>query len=238
MSRKLASTYSPKLFCETYNPDLQSRLMIVKSIAELSMIDGCPKLGDVSLAYGIEGAREWLKCHLLKVNCFVGAKLKLTDEQLIDLSDQIACEYPFLNIAELCCFFGRLRSGKYEEFFGSVDPMQILKSLDTFCQDRRKDMLKAEQAIEAIKMENSIKERTSHCVTLEQYFKNRNGMMRVTIYWVTKDETLRKRIRERFGIDNYTSINGETFAEIKDEDVELLRETEKRGFIQLRFKPE
>lgn len=87
-------------------------------------------------------------------------------------------------------------------------------------------------------MENSIKERTSHSITLEQYLKNRNGIMRVTIYWVTKDETLRKRIRERFGIDNYTSINGETFAEIKDEDVELLRETEKRGFIQLRFKPE
>lgn len=238
LSRNLASTYSPKLFCETYNPDLQSRLMIVKSIAELSMIDGCPKLGDVSLAYGIEGSIEWLKCHLLKVNGFVGAKQKLTDEQLLDLSDQIACEYPYLNIAEVCCFFGRLRSGKYEEFFGSVDPMQILKSLDTFCRDRRKDMLKAEQAIEVMKIENSIKERASHSITLEQYLKNRNGMMRVTIYWVTKDLEKITRIRERFGIPNYMSVNGETPAEIKDEDIELLRETEKRGFIQLRFKPE
>lgn len=234
----LAKTYSPTSFCETYNPDLQSRLMIVKSIAELSTIDGCPMLGDVSLAYGIDGARAWLKCHLLKVNGFVGVKRKLTDEQLLDLSDQIACEYPYLNIAELCCFFGRLRSGKYEDFYGSIDPMQILKSLDTFCRDRRKDMLKAEQAVEAMKMENSFKERASHSVTLEQYLKNRNGMMRVTIYWVTKDESKRQRIRERFGIDKYMNINGETFAEIKDEDVELLRETEKRGFIQLRFKPE
>lgn len=230
--------FSPTLFCETYNPDLQSRLMIVKSIAELSMIDGCPRLGDVSLAYGIEGAREWLKCHLLKVNGFVGAKQKLTNEQLHDLSDQIACEYPYLNIAELCCFFGRLRSGKYEEFFGSVDPMQILKSLDTFCRDRLKDMLKAEQEFETLSMENRIKERASHCVTLEQYLINRNGMMKVTIYWVTKDEAIIKRIREKFGIDDYTSVNGETPAEIKDDDIALLRETEKRGFIQLRFKPE
>lgn len=238
LSRMLTETYSPTSFCETYNPDLQSRLMIVKSIAELSMIDGCPKLGDVTLAYGLEGARAWLKCHLLKVNGFVGVKQKITDEQLLDLSDQIACEYPYLNIAELCCFFGRLRSGKYEEFFGAVDPMQILKSLDTFCRDRRKDILKAEQIADAIKMENRIKERAKHSVTLEQYLKNRNGMMKVTIYWITKDEDLRMRIRERFGIDNYVSINGETSAEIKDKDVELLRETEKRGFIQLRFKPE
>lgn len=238
LSRNLASTYSPTTFCETYNPDLQSRLMIVRSIAELSMIDGCPSLGDVSLAYGLEGAREWLKCHLIKVNCFVGAKLKLTDEQLIDLSDQIACEYPYLNIAELCCFFGRLRSGKYEEFFGSVDPMQILKSLDSFCRDRKRDMRNAEQEFEAMQMELRVIARAANAVTLEEYLKNRNGMMKVTIYWVTKDESIRKRIRERFGIGDYMSVNAETPAEIKDEDIELLRETENRGFIQLRFKPE
>ncbi|MDD3038862.1 hypothetical protein [Bacteroides sp.] len=62
--------------------------------------------------------------------------------------------------------------------------------------------------------------------------------MKVTIYWVTKDEAIIKRIREKFGIDDYTSVNGETPAEIKDDDIALLRETEKRGFIQLRFKPE
>lgn len=238
MSRMLVDGYSPTSFCETYSPDLQSRLMVVKSIAELSAINGCPKLGDVSLAYGIEGARAWLKCHLLKVNDFVGAKQKLTDNQLFDLSDQIACEYPFLNIAELSCFFGRLRSGKYEEFYGSVDPMQILKSLDAFCRDRRRDLLKAEQAFEAIQMENRIKGYASHAIPLEQYLKNRNGMMKVTIYWVTKDPEKIARIKEKFGIPDYMSVNAETPAEIKDEDVELLRETERRGFIQLRFKPE
>lgn len=234
----LANTYSPTAFCETYSPDLQSRLMIVKSISELSMIEGCPKLGDVSLAYGIEGARAWLKCHLLRVNSFVGAKQKLTDQQLHDLSDQIACEYPYLNIAELCCFFGRLRSGKYEEFFGSVDPMQILKSLDTFCRERRKGIQNAEQAFKAMQTGDYLEERAKHAVTLEQYLENRNGKMKVTIYWITKDPEKITRIRKRFGISDYMSVNAETPAEIRDEDIELLRETEKRGFIQLRFKPE
>lgn len=221
-----------------YNPDLQSHLMPVKSIAQLSTIVGCPSLGDVTLAYGLDGTKEWLKCHLLKVNDFVGVKQKLSNEQLNDLSIQISCEYPFLNIAEICCFFGRLRSGKYEDFYGSVDPMRILKSLDSFCRDRRKDIRQAEMEIEAAQMDERINTRAAEAITREEYLKKYDGKMKVTIYWITKDVSKITRIRERFGIENYTSVNGETPAEISDEDIELLRETEKRGFIQIRFKPE
>ena len=57
--------------------------------------------------------------------------------------------------------------------------------------------------------------------------------MKVTIYWVTKDSDKIARIRERFGIGTYRSVNGETPAEIREEDMELLR----RGFIQIRNKP-
>lgn len=53
--------------------------------------------------------------------------------------------------------------------------------------------------------------------------------MKVTIYWVTKDSDKIARIRERFGIGTYRSVNGETPAEIREEDMELLRETERRG---------
>ncbi len=64
-------------------------------------------------------------------------------------------------------------------------------------------------------------------------------MSLVTIYWpssITKDEMI--KIRKRFGITAGTTINGETPAEISDADMPLLRETEKRGFIQLRkYKP-
>lgn len=55
--------------------------------------------------------------------------------------------------------------------------------------------------------------------------------MKVIIYWVTKDPDKIARIRERFGIGTYRSVNGETPAEIREEDMELLRETERRGFI-------
>ena len=60
--------------------------------------------------------------------------------------------------------------------------------------------------------------------------------MKVTIYWITKDAEKIKRIRDKFNIPSYTSINGETPCEIKDEDLPLLRECERRGFIQIRNK--
>ena len=63
-----------------------------------------------------------------------------------------------------------------------------------------------------------------------------HSTMKLTIYWVTKDESIRARIRKRFGIPWGMTVNKETKVEIRDEDMDLLRETEKRGFIQIRFK--
>lgn len=61
--------------------------------------------------------------------------------------------------------------------------------------------------------------------------------MKVTIYWKKKSTLGAKgKIRNRFGIPRYTTINGETPCDIKDEDLELLRQVEKKGFIELRNK--
>lgn len=64
--------------------------------------------------------------------------------------------------------------------------------------------------------------------------------MKTFIYWNTNHPKftleLKKKIRERFNIPNYTTLNGETSCEIKDEDMELLRETERKGYIQIRNK--
>ncbi|WP_071146824.1 hypothetical protein [Bacteroides ihuae] len=62
--------------------------------------------------------------------------------------------------------------------------------------------------------------------------------MKTTIYWVTKDVGNIQRIREKFNLSADTTLNGETPAEIREEDIPLLRETEKRGFIQIRNKNE
>lgn len=60
--------------------------------------------------------------------------------------------------------------------------------------------------------------------------------MKVTIYWATRKPDIIKRIRERFRLPTYISVNYETECEIRDEDLSLLHETERRGFIQIRNK--
>ena len=66
--------------------------------------------------------------------------------------------------------------------------------------------------------------------------------MEVTIYWKDNHhnpktfQVTKQKIREKFNIPEYTSINGETPCNIRDEDMELLRECENRGFIQIRIK--
>ena len=62
-------------------------------------------------------------------------------------------------------------------------------------------------------------------------------MMKCHIYYNCRWEDIR-RIEERFGIPHCVTVNGETCqpVEIRDEDVELLKETQRRGYIQIRIK--
>ena len=63
-------------------------------------------------------------------------------------------------------------------------------------------------------------------------------MKRVVLYYNCDFDDIRK-IEERFGIPHCVTINGETCkpVEIKDEDWAVLQETERRGYIQIRVKP-
>ena len=47
-----------------------------------------------------------------------------------------------------------------------------------------------------------------------------------------------RRIQRRFGLPTGVTVNGETptAVDISDEDMELLKETERRGYIQIRNK--
>ena len=63
--------------------------------------------------------------------------------------------------------------------------------------------------------------------------------MKVYIYYNCKFEDIEK-IETRFGFPHCVNVNGETCqpVEVRPEDWDLLRETERRGFIQIRMKDE
>ena len=60
----------------------------------------------------------------------------------------------------------------------------------------------------------------------------------VRVYWKTRKQDTRERITEKFNLPHYMTVNGETDGEINDDDLPLLQECEKRGFIQIRKKNE
>lgn len=61
--------------------------------------------------------------------------------------------------------------------------------------------------------------------------------MKLTIYFRTNNHDTIRRIRERFSMPMVgMTVNGELSCEIKDEDIPLLKECEKLGYIQIRRK--
>lgn len=60
--------------------------------------------------------------------------------------------------------------------------------------------------------------------------------MKVTVYWLTKNPDTKSRIREKFHLPEGMNINGETVADIREEYLPLLRECERRGFLEIRIK--
>ena len=59
---------------------------------------------------------------------------------------------------------------------------------------------------------------------------------RMTIYWKTKSSTLIDNIRQRFGISEGMSVNGENAVAVTDEELAELRKYEADGFVELRNK--
>lgn len=60
--------------------------------------------------------------------------------------------------------------------------------------------------------------------------------MKTVVYWITKDAEKITAISDKFNLPTYTSLNGETLADVNESDMDLLRECEKRGLIQIRNK--
>lgn len=131
----------PSRLYAQYNPDLQGFLDgRVRDISLITDKEGVPTLEDVACAYGNDGvAVDWIKSQLEVVNGFSNVQQRLTTEQLMAIGEQIFGLYPELNLLEFALFCGRLRRGKYEKWYGSVDGQKILISLDAFMKDRMND---------------------------------------------------------------------------------------------------
>jgi len=59
---------------------------------------------------------------------------------------------------------------------------------------------------------------------------------KVIIYWTVKGLKIRNKISDYFKLPLKITVNGETYCEVDDSLIEKLKETEKKGLIQIRNK--
>lgn len=167
---------------EAYSPKLQAAVMSAfPTILQAHEAERIPAIVHLAQAYDEDTAVNWIQQQLFAVNVFAGAKAKLSDFQLNELAIQIRLEYGYLNLFEFILFCGRLRSGKYEDFYGSIDPMRILKSLDTFCTDRRNEINRAAAEREKIEREREYEEARKNAITFEDWYLKQSEEERARI---------------------------------------------------------
>lgn len=61
--------------------------------------------------------------------------------------------------------------------------------------------------------------------------------MKITIYWVTRDWDLIRRLREKYRLPQYMSVNGLTEAEVDKETLNNLRRGEPKYLIIRKIEP-
>ena len=111
--------------------------------------------------------------HLHDLSEYCGSKDKLTGRSRHQCACIIATEFDDLKITELILFFHRFKSGYYDRFYGSVDPLIITSSLRDFLMERINVIERREKE----EMSKKREEWKRNAVTWEAYAKMRNGII-------------------------------------------------------------
>ena len=172
LAMSLMKNYLPSQVAKAYNPTLQAGVMAAfPTILSAYHTKNIPAIVHLAQAYDEDVAVKWIQDQLLQVNEFAGVKAKLSDMQLDELAIQIRLEYGYLNLLEFILFCARLRSGRYEDFYGSVDPMRILKSLDSFCADRKIEINREAEVREKEEREKAYEESRKNSISFEDWYR-------------------------------------------------------------------
>lgn len=180
----LRQSMKPSEIITAYSIDLQSSAMAAfPTIDKAGEVDS-PKLGVMSEAFPEvvdprtketikDMAVAWMESQLLAVSMFCGAREKMTEWQSKSLCTQIINEHPQLTLMEFILFCARLRSSRYGKFYGSIDPAEILGSLDLFLKDRNHDLWRRQEEEEKKKQEKEWKEHLTKAITYEEYLRRK-----------------------------------------------------------------
>ena len=156
-----------KTFLEKYNPSTQ---MDICKDNNSTFFGGYPTLAELNAEWGCNSAIMWLVPQLYNLSEFCGCKEKLSAEAMQECAKLIVRNYYYLSISEMMMFFIKFKSGSYGQFYGAIDPIKILMSINTFtlyrgfaieCHDREMDRLERENE-------------SNNAISREEYYKSKN----------------------------------------------------------------
>lgn len=118
-----------------------------------------PTLADVGVVFGNSTSVQIITSHLESVLKYAG--VELSREQMAETALAILSGYWFLNLAELCIFFIRLKNGNYGQFVWgkSLNNQAVMVALSDFCKERREVIIRKETERMARAVEKAFPER-------------------------------------------------------------------------------
>lgn len=78
----------------------------------------------------------WMKGFVANVNEFTSVRMKITQQQLREISEILYYNYAYLKASEIMLFFSKFKRGDYGKLYGCVDPLEITSSFRQFVMDR------------------------------------------------------------------------------------------------------
>lgn len=154
--KELLNTHSDlKAFMRSMNPDMQ---LAYGKDPDHAFRCSAPALCVLDAAYGEGSAVLWLMPQIFALGEYVGARIKMDENQVADLAKTIRIEFGNYKTSELCLFFYRFRSAAYGDegkLYSSVDPMVITRALRKYFSEEHGRAMKAiaNEKLEAEKAE-------------------------------------------------------------------------------------
>lgn len=144
-----------------YNPAMQVKYC---SYPARCVMGKAPTLAKVRKEYGEQVALDWLKVQINDYQNFVAVKgeNELPDETEREMAALILGDWYFLKMTEIMLFFRWLKTGRYGELYGRINPQSFFCKLLEFVKDRNNIIFHEESEKRKLEDEESRKKSVSY----------------------------------------------------------------------------
>lgn len=129
-----------------------------------------PTLARLAKDYGRNCPVMWLSAQLYALNEYAGSR-KMDTAQIEDAARTLSVAWYYLKVSEIMLFLTRVKSGRYGDFYGSVDAIR----LGAMCEQFQKERVAAYDRRERELARQRIEQGAKDAISREEY-NRRHGL--------------------------------------------------------------